>query len=320
MQMTGMQEKDCGDTRLAQHIFKKYFREMNRKAINDDGKDALLSDSLDQLHQIFETAATGMRVIDTNYNLVQMNKSFCKLSGAVASEALAKKCYEVFPGNLCHTSECPFAQIVRGENRIECFVEKKHKRGYSVQCLMTATPLHDNRGRLTGIVEHFIDINHPNLASYVQKQNGTAPADNGPFAEDLKTTLKVLFDENSQFRRETEDSVLLNIKKLIPPCIVQLKKTRLTTEQKNIINTLESHLDNITSRFVKRLSSKLINLTPTEIDVANLVKDGKTNDEIAAAMYLAKNTILTHRYHIRSKLKLKSKKINLQTYLQTLEE
>jgi DNA-binding CsgD family transcriptional regulator len=52
-----------------------------------------------------------------------------------------------------------------------------------------------------------------------------------------------------------------------------------------------------------------------EIKVANLVKEGKTNKEIAELLCLSKNTILFHRHNIRSKLGLKNKKINLRSHL-----
>jgi len=57
-----------------------------------------------------------------------------------------------------------------------------------------------------------------------------------------------------------------------------------------------------------------------EIKVANLVKEGKTNKEIAELLYLSKNTILFHRYNIRTKLNLKNKKINLRSHLMSYAE
>ena len=66
------------------------------------------------------------------------------------------------------------------------------------------------------------------------------------------------------------------------------------------------------------LSSKLIKLSPTEIQVIDLIKRGKTTKEIAKTMNLATSTIDTHRNNIRKKLDLKNKNINLFTYLSTL--
>ena len=84
-----------------------------------------------------------------------------------------------------------------------------------------------------------------------------------------------------------------------------------------LINILDSNLSNMISPFISKLSSKFINLTPMEIRVANLVKEGQTNKEIADIMCLSKNTIMFHRYNIRRKLGLKNKKINLRSHLLT---
>jgi len=47
------------------------------------------------------------------------------------------------------------------------------------------------------------------------------------FAEYLKSSLKILFEENSQYRREIEDSILLNIERLVAPCIEKLKSRNI---------------------------------------------------------------------------------------------
>ena len=75
----------------------------------------------------------------------------------------------------------------------------------------------------------------------------------------------------------------------------------------------------IISPFIKNISSPAFNLTQTEIQVANLVKQGMSTKEIASAMNLSTNTIMTHRAHIREKLNLVSKKGNLYSRLSDLE-
>ncbi len=133
--------------------------------------------------------------------------------------------------------------------------------------------------------------------------------------EEVNTALKVLLRQREEDKKELGENVLSNVKELIFPYIERVKKSRLNTNQQTLIDILESNLNNIISPFISKLSSKYFNFTSMEIKVANLVKEGKTNKEIADLLYLSKNTILFHRHNIRSKLKLKNKKINLRSHL-----
>jgi PAS domain S-box-containing protein len=132
---------------------------------------------------------------------------------------------------------------------------------------------------------------------------------------EVNTALKVLLKQREDDKKELGENVLSNVKELISPYVERLNKSRLTTHQKTLVNIMESNLKNIISPFISKLSSKYFSLTPMEIKVANLVKEGKTNKEIAELLCLSKNTILFHRHNIRGKLRLKNKKINLRSHL-----
>jgi PAS domain S-box-containing protein len=111
-----------------------------------------------ELNQVFQTAADGMRIIDKDYNVLRVNETFVTLSGVSKDEAIGSKCYEVFSGPLCHTHTCPLSQIIEGEEYIECEVEKEHKDGHKIPCILTATPYKEPTGQVIGIVEDFKDI------------------------------------------------------------------------------------------------------------------------------------------------------------------
>ena len=133
--------------------------------------------------------------------------------------------------------------------------------------------------------------------------------------EEVNTALKVLLKQREDDKKELGDNVLSNVKELIAPYLERLKKSRLSTNQKTLVNILDSNLSNMISPFISKLSSRYFNLTPMEVRVANLVKEGKTNKEIAEILYISKNTVLFHRYNIRRKLGLQNKKINLRSHL-----
>jgi PAS domain S-box-containing protein len=137
--------------------------------------------------------------------------------------------------------------------------------------------------------------------------------------EELNAALKVILKQVEEVKAEIQDKITFNITEFVMPYLEKLKKTRLEDIQQTYLNNLEENLKDIASPFLHGMSAKYIKFTPTEIQVANLVKQGKTTKEIADTLFMSPRTIETHRYNIRSKLGLKSKKLNLRTYLSSLE-
>ncbi len=85
------------------------------------------------------------------------------------------------------------------------------------------------------------------------------------------------------------------------------------------MDIVESNLKDIVSPFARGISTEFLKLTPTEIQVANLIREGKTTKEIANLMTLSAKTIEFHRDNIRRKIGIKNKKINLRTHLLSIQ-
>lgn len=133
--------------------------------------------------------------------------------------------------------------------------------------------------------------------------------------EETNTALKVLLKQREKDRDELSEDILSNIRELVLPYLEKVEAMPLNEKQTVFIRTAKSNLDEIVSPFARKLSSKYLNLTPTEMRVADLVKMGKTTKEIADIMNLSKGTIDFHRDNIRSKTGIKNKNVNLRTHL-----
>jgi PAS domain S-box-containing protein len=136
--------------------------------------------------------------------------------------------------------------------------------------------------------------------------------------KDANTALKVLLDRREKDRDDLGENILLNVKELLLPYVNKLKNTPLNESQKNYIEFLETHLQKIISPFAQRLTSRHMNITPRELQVANLVKEGKGSKEIAEILNSTERTVVAHRINLRKKLGLK-KNNNLRTYLLSLK-
>jgi PAS domain S-box-containing protein len=136
--------------------------------------------------------------------------------------------------------------------------------------------------------------------------------------EEMNSALKVILKQRDRDRADIEENVLRNINETVLIYLDRLSSSRLTEKQRECLSEAYSNLKNITSSFVKELSSDYFGLSPKEIQVASLVEGGRSSKEIAEFLNVSLNTVIFHRHNIRRKTGLKKKKVNLSTYLKTL--
>lgn len=133
--------------------------------------------------------------------------------------------------------------------------------------------------------------------------------------EESNTALKVLLEHRRSEREKLEINVVSQINALILPYFKRLEETGLTPQQKALTDVIASNLDEITSGFSNRLYRSAAGVTPREMEVAALIKTGKTNAEISNILNISEPAISFHRQNLRKKLGLIGKKINLAAYL-----
>ncbi len=136
---------------------------------------------------------------------------------------------------------------------------------------------------------------------------------------EVNTALEVLLQKREADRLEVEEKMLTNAKSLILPYLEKLEASRLDEHQRVYLNLVESNLNEIISPLSRRMSRHYLNFTPAEIQVANLVKQGKTTKDVARILGLSTRTIEAVRYTIRRKLGLKKKRSNLRSYLLAID-
>ena len=176
-------------------------------------------------------------------------------------------------------------------------------------------PVFDGQGNVVQLAIHAKDITEEVQVYRKLKEREKELEIKTSDLEKTNAALTVLLKKRDEDKTELEEKVLANMKELVEPYIEELNHSRLSSDQKTFLNILKSNLEEIISPFSYTLSSKYLNLTPTEIRVANLVKEGKTTKEIAALLRVSSKTAGFHRENIRKKLGIKKKKSNLRSLL-----
>jgi len=178
----------------------------------------------------------------------------------------------------------------------------------------------DQKGEIDYVSGVFFDVTEQKKAQEALRKREAELAEQSRHLEEVNAALKVLLKRREEDKNDLEEKVLANVKELVLPYVEKLKNSRLRSDQMTLVGILESNMQEISSPFVTKLSSRFLGLTPAEIQVASLIKDGKTSKEIATLLHTSENTIRSHRFHISSQLDLKNKKVNLRSYLRSLQE
>jgi PAS domain S-box-containing protein len=164
----------------------------------------------------------------------------------------------------------------------------------------------------------FLDITERKIVEEsLQKREGELK-EKSEGLEEANTALKVLLRHRDEDKAKVEEQVLANVKKLILPYVVELKHSKLSSAQMAHLETIEEHLHDIISPFLRTLSSSYLDLTPRETQIAALVKDGKTTKEITDLLNISATAVDFHRKNLRSKFGIKNKRTNLRSYLASL--
>jgi DNA-binding CsgD family transcriptional regulator len=73
------------------------------------------------------------------------------------------------------------------------------------------------------------------------------------------------------------------------------------------------------SPFLHELESRFSTLTPREIEICGLIRNGYTTKQIAGVLSRSVQTVLKQRKSIRKKLRISNRRTNLASYLKSFE-
>lgn len=128
----------------------------------------------------------------------------------------------------------------------------------------------------------------------------------------LRAVLARIEDE----KQEIYLNIQANIEKILMP-ILHALAWDLPPTKKKYVELLRNNLKEIASPFVIHLEKNHLSLTPTEVNICNMIRSGLQSKEIAQMRGVSVATINRHREHIRRKLKITNSDTNLMTYLQS---
>jgi DNA-binding response OmpR family regulator/DNA-binding CsgD family transcriptional regulator len=134
----------------------------------------------------------------------------------------------------------------------------------------------------------------------------------------VNQALKAILDHRELEKKSIEHSMVVNLKRYVFPYLDMLDRLRIGHDLKSCVNIIRTNIEQLIAPVSKRLSSLYLDLTPTEIKVADLIRQNKRTKFIAEKLNASPSTVEKHRYKIRKKLNILNKKVNLAAYLNSL--
>lgn len=133
--------------------------------------------------------------------------------------------------------------------------------------------------------------------------------------QEANLALRAVLSRLEEEKRAIRASMLANIQKIIMPIVFELE-LEVTGRQRSYVTLLRQNLHEIASPFLTQICRSHLQLTPVEIAICTMVRNGLSTKEIARLRCISPATVRRHRENIRRKLDLKNRKVNLATYLQ----
>jgi PAS domain S-box-containing protein len=311
---------------------KQVFLEVNPRAVVKDGEivgflsitrditerkhaEEALRESEEKFKTIFENANDQIVYIDLDGTVIDINQAFEDILGYKREDVIGKKFYEfeaLKPGDWQKAIDAA-NDLMDGKSVADYVFEFEAVASDGRKIYIEVNPRAVVKdGEIKGVLAITRDVTARKME--MEDMEGLVKERTSNL-EEANTALRVMLKKAGEVRAEMGERIQFNVKEFVFPYLEKLKKTELNETQQSYVDNLEENLNEITSPFLRGISTRYMRLTPTEIQVANMVKQGKTTKEIASLLNMSARTIDTHRYSIRNKLGVRNEKINLRTYL-----
>lgn len=267
-----------------------------------------------QLHfqqNLLDSIPAPVMFKDAKLRYLGCNVAFEKFVGLSRDMIIDKTVHEVLDEE---TAKQQYAEdqkaIKSGTNTYETTLVFKDGTLHDV--MASKAVFKNNDGEIGGLIGTMLDITDRKRAEANLKIRSQE-------LEEANSALRVVLDQIGTAKSAVEKRVYRNVKDLILPDLDRLKYKVASRDQKRDINGIKANLSKLMSVPTGRISSVYLALSPREIQIADLIRMGRSTKDIALLLNITKSAVEFHRNSLREKLGIKHRHINLRSYLMDTE-
>ena len=294
----------------------------NLEIKNHEQMEKILMESEEKFRLLFEKSTDPILLLDGD-TYIDCNEAALRFMGCSNKEQLVGlRPSETLPerqpdGRLSSEKAREFINIAlkKGDVRFEWVRRNFEGKDLWIDVSLTVIPIKGRKIMYT-VWRDITERKQAERALEIREKELDAKSKN---LEEVNAALKVLLKERENDKKELEEKIVSNVKNLIMPYLEKLKRGKLDANHMTYLGIIEENLNDIISPFMQNVGLKYAHLTPTEIDITTLVKNGRSTKEISDLLCISPGTVKFHRNNIRKKLGLIKENVNLRTYLLSLK-
>ena len=225
-----------------------------------------------------------------------------------------------FPdGSICFPEELPLTKSIQTGETIyntELIIERDNgeKRWISI----TSAPIKNSSGKIIAGIAVFPDITEHRRMEEQLKATNEQLIEDQKLLQEKNITLRELLSHIDREKEAIENQVQANIEKTVNP-VLRALQVESDSDLKAKLEALTQSLASISSPFINKLHNQYSKLTPRELEICSLIKQGHISKEISQLLNISVETVNQQRKSIRRKLGLTNKNVNLRTFLDRAE-
>jgi len=252
---------------------------------------------------------------DEHGKILYINEFAEKTYGWKIKGVLGKTDFELWPQDIASRIREGDKQALTKRKVLES-IDSIERDGTTITYLSYRFPIM-RKGFSTWLGSVSIDITKRKQAEDLLKQTAEQLQIEREALEKKNIALREILNQIEGEKNIIKQQIVTNVEQAIIPTLLRMKETSHPTQVRNF-DIMERELREIVSPFLETIKNKFAKLSPRELEVCRLIKNGMTSKEIADALKVSLLTVHKYRELIRKKLNLVNDDTNLQTYLQSL--
>lgn len=286
-------------------------------AVNRKQMEEALKKSEIRYRAVVEDQTELISRFSPDFTCTFANEAYCRYFGKDREALIGRSLRQLFPEKELPRLEKQLAAMTPAAPAMIHEQQIIGGKGDIRWQLWSNRAIFDDTGRAIEYQSVARDITERRKAEMDLKKSRRILKEQKKILEQKNVALREILEQIGIEKKQIKDNVIKNVDELLIP-IIRKMKTHATGQMIVYIDLLEQNLEELASSFGKKISRAELKLTPREIEICSLLKNGLTSKELADILHISNKTVERHRESIRKKFDIQHKRINLFTFLQQL--